>query len=223
MVSRAWAETIGRNELHGFDRSRWMGSMPVSPLLVPIPRNPGLPPLPALRGSAPLVSPWVSVTDPEPDQPQLIEYSDAYLTRLKIHKYASYATLPLFAAAYVTGNELIKNGGNAASWARSSHGVIAGGLAALFAVNTVTGLWNLYESRNDPEGKTRRVLHSVLLLAADAGFLATAALAGESEGGEGGWEGGDGGNNSAHRAMAITSMGLAFTGYLTMTWPFRRD
>lgn len=155
--------------------------------------------------------------------PQLVEYSDAYLTRLKIHKYASYATLPLFAAAYVTGNELIKNGENAASWARNTHGAIAGGLAVLFGVNTVTGIWNLYEARNDPEGRTRRVLHSVLLLAADAGFLATAALAGESEGGEGGVRGGDGGDNSAHRAMAITSMGLAFTGYMTMTWPFRRD
>ena len=52
--------------------------------------------------------------------------------------------------------------------------------------------------------------------------MATAALAGESEGGEGGREG-DGGDNSAHRAMAITSMGLAFTGYMTMSWPFRRD
>ena len=85
--------------------------------------------------------------------PQIIEYSDAYLTRLKIHKYASYATLPLFAAAYITGNELIKNGGNAASWARNTHGTIAGSLAVLFGVNTVTGLWNLYDSRKDPEGK----------------------------------------------------------------------
>jgi hypothetical protein len=154
--------------------------------------------------------------------PEIIEYSDAYLTRLKIHKYASYATLPLFAAAYLTGNELIKNGGNAASWARNTHGTIAGSLAVLFGVNTVTGLWNLYDSRKDPEGRTRRILHSALLLAADAGFLATAALAGESEGGGGEWRG-TGGDNSAHRAMAITSMGLAFTGYMTMSWPFRRD
>jgi hypothetical protein len=162
-------------------------------------------------------------TEVSPPEPQLMEYSDAYLTRLKIHKYASYATLPLFAAAYVTGNELIKNGGNAASWARNTHGAIAGSLGVLFAVNTITGVWNLYEGRHDPEGRTRRIIHSVLLLAADAGFLATAALAGESEGGEGGWEHDGGGDNSAHRAMAITSMGLAFTGYMTMSWPFRRN
>jgi len=181
------------------------------------------------EGSA--LRPWghlqgtASPTEPDArrEEPQLIEYSDAYLTRLKIHKYASYATLPLFAAAYVTGNELIKKGEHAPSWARNTHGTIAGALGALFAVNTVTGLWNLYESRNDPEGRTRRILHSVLLLAADAGFLATAAMAGESEGGEGGREWGDGDDNSAHRAMAITSMGLAFTGYMTMTWPFRRE
>ncbi len=158
------------------------------------------------------------------EEPQLIEYSDAYLTRLKIHRYASYAMLPLFAAAYVTGNELIKNGENAASWARDTHGTIAGGLAVLFGVNTITGIWNLYDSRNDPEGRTRRYIHSILLLAADAGFVATAAMAGESEGGEGGRERGGGeGDNTAHRAMAITSMSLAFTGYLTMIWPFRRD
>jgi len=165
-----------------------------------------------------------SPADPAPEPPQLVEYSDAYLTRLKIHKYASYATLPLFAAAYVTGNELITKGDNAASWARKTHGAIAGSLGALFAINTITGVWNLYEGRHDPEGRTRRIIHSVLLLAADAGFLATAALAGESEGGEGGFErGGGGGDNTAHRAMAITSMGLAFTGYMTMSWPFRRD
>ncbi len=167
---------------------------------------------------------FASASEPVSEPPQLVEYSDAYLTRLKIHKYASYATLPLFAAAYVTGNELITKGENAASWARNTHGAIAGSLGALFAINTITGVWNLYEGRHDPEGRTRRIIHSVLLLAADAGFLATAALAGESEGGEGGFEGGgDGGDNTAHRAMAITSMGLAFTGYMTMSWPFRRD
>jgi len=160
---------------------------------------------------------------PDPE-PQIIEYSDAYLTRLKIHKYASYATIPLFVGAYVTGNELITKGENAASWARNTHGVFAGSLGVLFAVNTITGVWNLYEGRHDPEGRGRRILHSVLLLAADAGFLATAALAGESEGGEGGGDYGEGGgDNSAHRAMAITSMGLAFAGYMTMSWPFRRD
>lgn len=177
--------------------------------------SPFMPKLPSRLGPRPLLA---------PEEPQLIEYSDAYLTRLKIHKYASYATLPLFAAAYVTGNELITKGGNAASWARNTHGAIAGGLGVLFAVNTITGVWNLYEGRDDPEGRTRRIIHSVLLLAADAGFLATAALAGESESGEGGGEWrGVGGDNSAHRAMAITSMGLALTGYMTMSWPFRRE
>jgi hypothetical protein len=174
-----------------------------------------MPKLPTRLGPRPLLA---------PEEPQLIEYSDAYLARLEIHKYASYATLPLFAAAYVTGNELITKGGHAASWARNTHGAIAGGLGVLFAVNTITGVWNLYEGRHDPEGRTRRIIHSVLLLAADAGFLATAALAGESEGGEGGGEWhGVGGDNSAHRAMAITSMGLALTGYMTMSWPFRRE
>jgi hypothetical protein len=198
-------------------------TMPAWTMSAPVTQTPGLGmPTVLTRPLTPAVQPTLVPSD-SPDEPQLIEYSDAYLTRLKIHKYASYATLPLFAAAYVTGNELITKGGQAASWARNTHGTIAGALGVLFAVNTVTGVWNLYEGRHDPEGRTRRIIHSVLLLAADAGFLATAALAGESEGGEGGFYRGDGGDNSAHRAVAITSMGLAFTGYMTMTWPFRRD
>jgi len=42
----------------------------------------------------------------EGNAPQLIEYSDAYLTRLKIHRWASFLTLPLFASEYVVGQRL---------------------------------------------------------------------------------------------------------------------
>ena len=35
-----------------------------------------------------------------------VEHSDAYLTRAKIHKIASFATLPLFAAELVLGQSL---------------------------------------------------------------------------------------------------------------------
>ncbi|MBL0178372.1 MAG: hypothetical protein IPP98_04495 [Gemmatimonadetes bacterium] len=54
---------------------------------------------------------------------------------------------------------------------------MAAGLGVLFTVNTVTGGWNLYESRKDPSGRTRKWIHTIAMLAADAGFLWTAAAA----------------------------------------------
>ena len=151
----------------------------------------------------------------DPDAaPQLVEYSDGYLTRARIHRIASYATLPLFAAEFVTGQELFDNPSNPAGWAETAHTPIAVGLGVLFAVNTVTGVWNLIEARKDPEGRGRRTLHSVLLLAADLGF----AMAGAS-----GASAADGGSRDTHKAIAYTSMGVALSGYLMMTWPFNRD
>jgi len=43
-------------------------------------------------------------------------------------------------------------------------------------LNSVTGVWNLWESRHQPAGRTRRTLHGLLMLAADAGFGATASM-----------------------------------------------
>ena len=83
-------------------------------------------------------------------------------------------------------------------------------IGVLFGVNTVTGVWNLWESRKDPNGRTKRIVHSVLMLAADGGFVATAALAPDSE------HASFSDDRGAHRAVAITSIGLATTSYLIM-------
>jgi hypothetical protein len=91
---------------------------------------------------------------------------------------------------------------------------LAAGTAVLFAVNTVTGIWNLREGRQDPNHRTKRRIHGFLMMAADVGFVATGMLAPESEGGEGG--GGSSGNRSTHRTVALTSMGVATVGYLMM-------
>ena len=40
-------------------------------------------------------------------RPKAIEYSDAYYTRLTIHRYASYAELPLFATEYALGQKIL--------------------------------------------------------------------------------------------------------------------
>jgi hypothetical protein len=91
-----------------------------------------------------------SPADTTPARPRSFEYSDAYGTRLAVHRVASYAMLPLFAAQYVTGDQLIRKGSDAPQWARSAHGPLAAGVATLFAVNTVTGGWNLIEARRAP-------------------------------------------------------------------------
>ncbi len=168
----------------------------------------GLPAAPSLLASAQAA---VAQAEPEPaprPRPQAFEYSDGYRTRLKIHKYASYATLPLFAAQYAVGQKLYD--GNASDGTRSAHGALAAGTATLFAVNTVTGVWNLREGRRDPNHRTKRMVHGMLMLAADAGFVATGMLAPESEFGE------SSGNRSAHRTVALTSMGVATVAYLMM-------
>jgi hypothetical protein len=152
-----------------------------------------------------------SVDEASSDQPQLIEYSDAYFTRLTIHKWASYLTLPLFASEYIVGQKLMNQGdsGNL----RGVHGALAGTLGALFAVNTVTGGLNAIEAWKDPAGRTRRTLHSVLMLLSDAGFVLTATMANERES-----EGGQvyAVNNTRHKHMAIASMSTALVGYLIM-------
>ena len=136
--------------------------------------------------------------------PVAFQYSDAYRTRAKIHKIASFATLPLFAAEGVLGQSLYDN---PSSGKKDAHLAVATGIGALFAVNTVTGVWNLIEARKDPAHRGRRLVHGLLMLASDGGFVATAALGPGDD---------DGGSRGAHRAMAFTSIGLASAGYLIM-------
>jgi len=145
-------------------------------------------------------------TDPDPGtrRSRAVRYSDLYYTRLTIHKYASYLTVPLFAAEYVVGQQLYNDPGDGGN--RGLHAALAGGIAGLFAVNTVTGVWNLIESRHEKAGRTRRWVHSLLMMAADAGFVVTGATAPDDDGG-----GGSG--RSTHRAVAISSMGVALVSY----------
>jgi hypothetical protein len=136
-----------------------------------------------------------------------VEYSDAYRLRAKIHRVASFATLPLFATEGVVGQSLYNDptGGK-----KSAHLAVATGIGALFAVNTVTGVWNLVEGGKDPNAGKKRWVHGLLMLGADAGFLATAMTAPESE--HGLLEG----SRATHRAIAFTSIGAASASYLIM-------
>lgn len=142
-----------------------------------------------------------------------VEHSDWYYRRLTIHKLASYTTIPLFVTEYILGDKLYK--GEGTNTTRSAHGVVASGIGVLFGVNTLTGVWNLWDSRDEP-GKARRVTHAVLMLASDAGFVATAAMAPEGVEDGGFVEASDSNSQSRHRAVAVGSMGVSLVSYLMM-------
>jgi hypothetical protein len=173
-------------------------------------------PAPATEPSLAASADAVPAPDPQAAparRPMAFEYSDGYRTRLKIHKYASFATLPLFAAQFAVGQKLYN--GTGSDNTRSVHGALAATTAVLFGVNTVTGVWNLYEGRKDPNRSTKAKVHGVLMLVADAGFVATGLMTPDREEGEFG--GGSGGTSfSTHRTVAVASMGVATLAYLIM-------
>ncbi len=114
-----------------------------------------------------------SDTPPPTRRPRAITHSDAYYTRLTIHRYASYAILPLFAGEWYVGQKVLNEEPQRSSL-RAVHMALGVGVFGAFAANTVTGVWNLWEARHDP-GAARRDTHVILMLLADAGFAATAA------------------------------------------------
>jgi hypothetical protein len=149
---------------------------------------------------------------PAAARPKAFEYSDGYRTRLKIHKYASYAMLPLFIAQYVVGQKLYN--GNVSDSTRSVHSALALSTAVLFGVNTVTGVWNLSEGRKDPNHRTKRMVHGSLMLLADAGFVATGMTAPGHKHQQGFTVSGS--SASTHRSIALASMGVATAAYVMM-------
>ncbi|HEX4347155.1 MAG TPA: hypothetical protein VHZ73_06260 [Vicinamibacterales bacterium] len=151
--------------------------------------------------------------DGQPLHGAAVEHSVAYHTRAKIHKIASFATIPLFAAEVALGQS-IYNTANVSNGNKSAHIAVGTGIMTLFGVNTITGAWNLLgEDRQDPKGRGLRLVHAILMMAADAGFVATAAT-------------GPQGNRrvaltvptgeSTHRAIAFSSIGVGTVGYLLM-------
>lgn len=151
-----------------------------------------------------LAGPLASV-DTTRRRPRAVEVSDAYAVRLRIHRLGSFAMYPLFASETVAGRQIFTDPRNAPTWAKTTHRVAATGLALVFTSNTVTGLWNLWESRAAPQGRTRRTLHALLMLASDAGF--TYAGARLSEQAETSLE-----KRREHRAWAYGSMATALAG-----------
>jgi hypothetical protein len=153
-----------------------------------------------------------------PQRPKAVEFSQAYYTRLAIHRYASYAMIPLFVTEYAIGRSLynhpdtLREGGALRTW----HGLTAGGIYVLYGVNTLTGAWNLWEGRAVKEGRTRRTIHSALMFISGAGFVATAMLAPDDDFGEGGTLDRSSSRRATHRTVAMVSMSTALVGDLMM-------
>ena len=137
-------------------------------------------------------------------RPKAFEYSHGYEVRRKIHVYASIATLPLFITQIALGSSLYDSPDDGK---RTAHAIVGSSIGVLFGLNTVTGVWNLKEGWKNPVHHKLRLAHGLLMLSADAGFVATGLLAPDDEGN---------GDRATHRAVALTSIGVATTGYLLM-------
>ena len=157
-----------------------------------------------------LVPDWTRrpATDTIPPRRRAVEYSDEYYSRLQIHRWGSWLELPIFGTEYWLGQKLMSPDEVPGSWVKPTHAVVAGALGGLFAINTVTGVWNLYDSRHDTNDRALVWTHSALMLASDAGFLITASLAG---GADDSFR-----TRDRHRNAALVSMGFATAGTLLM-------
>jgi hypothetical protein len=146
--------------------------------------------------------------------PRAFQYSHGYEVRDRIHHLASYAMLPLFGAEAYIGQKLFNNPAQAGGGLRTSHKAIAVAIGGLFGVNSLTGVWNMFEGNNDPHAGTRRIVHGVLMLVADAGFFATALTRPNSRTAAG-LTVYDAKKNQ-HAALAYASVSVATVGYLIM-------
>ena len=153
---------------------------------------------------------------PQPaSHPTATTYSNGYEVRLKIHKYVSIATLPLFATELALGQSLFNNPETGAK--RTAHGIVGTGIVGLFGLNTFTGTWNLWEGRHDTDGRKKRIVHSVLMFASDGGFIATMATAPHIHNGIIT----NPSQKSLHRDLAVASIGAGTAGYLLMLFKGR--
>lgn len=173
-----------------------------SALLTPTPVD-SISAVPALR--------WTfAAPDTQPRKKRvLVEYSDWYGRRLAVHRTLTWAMIPLFAVSYYTGERLLRDGRINSPYAvRALHPYAATGAAVVFGINTFTGVWNLWDGRHDPEGRTRRFAHSILFMLADAGFAYAGSIGEEARE--------NGAIRSRHRTVALSSMGVSYIGMMLM-------
>jgi hypothetical protein len=182
-------------------------------------------PLPAMTAEAPVLESGdalapglflVPVTADTVRRRRAVRLSYSYYRRLDLHRWVGYAVPPLFLAEFLAGDKLLKEGSAAPLWAEKSHKPIAYALAGVFTFNAVTGVWNLAEAGKVQSGKTRRWVHSIMMLASSAGFIYSAQIAPSTAdidariaaGKRGGW--------TPHKRAAVASIGLATVAHAMM-------
>jgi hypothetical protein len=181
---------------------------PTSSVGTPVVRAPSSS-LPSVEGSS--RDRRLSRTSPDSgqDRPKVVELSDWYYRRLTIHRWVAYGTLPVFAAQWAAGQRLYDDSREAPTWAKTTHRIGATALAAGFTVNTVTGIWNLWDSRSVEQGRVLRTVHGLSILVADGLFTyAGAKLSDEAEQ--------SAAKRREHRTMALSAMALTTASGLAM-------
>jgi hypothetical protein len=138
-----------------------------------------------------------------------IEVSEWYGRRLTIHRAVAYATIPVFALQWAAGDQLYKKSSDAPGWAKTTHRAGATALAGMFTVNTVTGVWNWWDSRSTSDHRVLRTVHALTMLGADAAFTyAGAKLSNEAET--------SADKRREHRTVALSAMGVTVLSELAM-------
>jgi len=166
-------------------------------------------PADTLRPPSIVVAEAPAPTDTVRRRPRAIEISEWYGRRLTIHRTLSYATIPVFTSQYIAGQRLFTDGGAAPDWVKLTHRSGATVLAGMFTVNTVTGLWNLWDSRNVPNHRTLRTTHALMMLAADAAFTyAGAKLSNDAEQSQE--------KRRLHKTIALSATGLTAVSGIMM-------
>lgn len=168
----------------------------------------------AISAQLTAATPVDTPTTPARPRAQAVEVSEWYARRLALHRWMSLASYPLFAFQYAAGKQKWDKGDSAPEWAHTGHRIGAAAIAGVFTVNTVTGVWNLIESRNVSEGRALRYLHAASMLAADAGFFWAGAVLSEQAARSAR-------KKRQHRTVALTSIGISVTSS-TMMWFFNR-
>jgi hypothetical protein len=108
------------------------------------------------------------------------------------------------ATEFALGESLYNDPNSLTSGMRGVHGAVGAGLIGFFGVQSVTGVWNLVESKDAP-GHTKRLVHGLLMLAAEGGFVASAVTApGHSRNDLINFDA----NKATHRNIAFVSMGV---------------
>jgi hypothetical protein len=158
------------------------------------------------RWARPWAAAW-ELQDTTRRRRRAVRVSPGYATRLKIHQIGSYVMLPLFATQFILGQSLYHSE-DRPQGLRTAHSIGAIAIGTVFTANTITGALNWWETRKAAEGRTRRTVHALLMLAADTGFLLTPQTAGDAK------EELEGARR--HRAMAEISISVSAASAIMM-------